>query len=93
MGDTRKRSFWGWGWEDKFPDASARKAMAEHAQLMLGFAPKRLDEPPALESIQLSRARLSPPGSLAHSISDDHEDARPAYLWSQLPRRDAWLQG
>ncbi|HET6417617.1 MAG TPA: FAD-binding oxidoreductase [Polyangiales bacterium] len=73
MGDTRKRSFWGWGWADKFPDANARKAIAEHAQLMLGFSPKRLDEPPALESIELSRARLSPPGSLAHSISADHE--------------------
>lgn len=73
MSDTRERNFWGWGWEDKFPDASARKAMAQHAQLMLGFSPERLDEPPTLESIQLSRARLSPPQSLAHSISDGHE--------------------
>jgi alkyldihydroxyacetonephosphate synthase len=73
MNDTRKRSFWGWGWEDKFPDAAGRKAIGEHAQLMVGFAPERCDEPPSLESIELRAARVSAPAALGGFVSADHE--------------------
>jgi len=73
MKDTRKRSFWGWGWEDKFPDATARKAMGDHAQLMLGFAPKRCDEPPSLGSIELPASRVSAPSSLEGFVTNGHE--------------------
>ena len=73
MNDSRKRSFWGWGWEDKFPDAAARKATGEHAQLMLGFAPERFDEPPSLDAIELRAPRLSVPSALEGVLSDDHE--------------------
>jgi alkyldihydroxyacetonephosphate synthase len=73
MNDTRKRSFWGWGWEDKFPDAAARKALGEHAQLMVGFAPGRCDEPPSLESIELRRSRISAPSALQRFMTDEHE--------------------
>jgi len=73
MSDTRKRSFWGWGWEDRFPDAAGRKATGEHAQLMVGFAPERCDEPPSLESIELSAPRVSAPTALAGFVTDEHE--------------------
>jgi alkyldihydroxyacetonephosphate synthase len=73
MTDTRKRSFWGWGWEDKFPDAAARKATGEHAQLMVGFSPERCDEPPSLDSIELRAARVSPPQTLVGVMTDDPE--------------------
>ena len=73
MSDGRKRSFWGWGWEDKFPDAAARKAMGEHAQLLVGFAPERCDEPPDLATIELSAARVSAPKSLAGFVTDARE--------------------
>jgi alkyldihydroxyacetonephosphate synthase len=73
MHDTRKRSFWGWGWEDKFPDATARKAVGEHAQHMVGFAPARCDEPPSLQSIELRAPRVSAPAVLDALMTDDHE--------------------
>lgn len=73
MNDSRKRSFWGWGWDDKFPDAAARKAMGEHAKLMLGFAPNRCDEPPSLDSIELRTSRVSGPSTLEGFVTDGHE--------------------
>jgi alkyldihydroxyacetonephosphate synthase len=73
MDDTRRRSFWGWGWEDKFPDAAARKALGEQAQLMVGFAPERCDEPPSLESIELPPSRVNAPRVLERLMTDDHE--------------------
>ncbi len=73
MTDTRERSFWGWGWADKFPDATARKATGAHAQLMLGFAPERCDEPPTLGSIEIDAARLTPPPTLADFVTADPE--------------------
>ncbi|MBW1760852.1 MAG: FAD-binding oxidoreductase [Deltaproteobacteria bacterium] len=73
MNDTRKRSFWGWGWADKFPDATTRKATGKHAQLMVGFAPERCDEPPSLESIELRAPRVSAPSVLAGFVNNEHE--------------------
>ncbi|MGB8221763.1 MAG: FAD-dependent oxidoreductase, partial [Polyangiales bacterium] len=73
MNGTRTRSFWGWGWEDKFPDSTARKTMGEHAQLMLGFAPDRCDEPPSLESVELAASRVRAHSALQHFVTGDHE--------------------
>jgi len=73
MSDTRKRSFWGWGWEDRFPDSTVRKGMGEHAKLMLGFAPERCDEPSSLESIELASSRARAHPSLRAFVTDGHE--------------------
>ena len=73
MTDTRKQSFWGWGWEDKFPDAATRKATGQHAQMMVGFAPERCDEPRSLESIELRGARTRVPSVLAGFVTDQNE--------------------
>ena len=73
MNARRKRSFWGWGWEDKFPDSTARKTMGEHAQLMLGFAPDRCDEPPSLESVELAPSQVRAHSALQHFVTGDHE--------------------
>ena len=73
MSEGRKRSFWGWGWEDKFPDTASRKALGEHAQLMLGFAPERCDEPPLLEAIELRAPRMRVPSALDGIVNSDHE--------------------
>jgi len=69
----RKRSFWGWGWEDKFPGAEARKVLGEHAQLLLGFAPTRCDDPPSLDRITLRDPRVLPPESLSAFASTEPE--------------------
>ncbi|MEM8607317.1 MAG: FAD-binding oxidoreductase [Myxococcota bacterium] len=73
MNERRARSFWGWGWEDKFPSADERKERGQHAQLLLGFGPERCDEPPRLEDINLRRARVAVPSSLSAFVSDGHE--------------------
>jgi alkyldihydroxyacetonephosphate synthase len=73
MAENRKRSFWGWGWEDKFPHAAARKALGAQASIMLGFAPQRCDEPPPLESIALHEPRVNAPETLRCFISDERE--------------------
>jgi len=73
MTGTRRRSFWGWGWEDKFPNPSARRALGEHAKSMLGFAPERCDEPPSLRAIELRAPRVSPPSALGGFMTEDHE--------------------
>ncbi len=73
MNEKRKRSFWGWGWEDKFPDAAERKTIGEHAKLLVGFGPERCDEPPTLESIELRPPRLAAPSSLSAFVTDGHE--------------------
>ena len=73
MTETRTRSFWGWGWEDKFPGREARKAQGEHAKLVLGFAPERLDDPPVLDAIDLRPPRIAVPSSLTAFLSDEHE--------------------
>jgi alkyldihydroxyacetonephosphate synthase len=73
MSERRKRSFWGWGWEDKFPEAAARKALGQQAGAMLGFAPPRCDEPPSLASIELRAPRLGLPSVLQCFVTAEHE--------------------
>lgn len=73
MTEARKRSFWGWGWEDKFPDAATRKTLGAQAGAMLGFSPERCDEPPSLGSIELRKPRIDVPTSLQRFMSDHHE--------------------
>ena len=71
---AKKRSFWGWGWDDRFPAWDARRALGEQLPGMLGFAPSRLDDAPVLEAIKLSPSRVAPPVALAAFITDDHEE-------------------
>jgi len=70
---TRERSFWGWGWEDKFPDTEARKAQGQHAKMLLGFGPERCDDPPILNQVDLPRSRVAPPSSLEGFVRAGHE--------------------
>ncbi|MGZ6123735.1 MAG: FAD-binding oxidoreductase, partial [Myxococcales bacterium] len=61
---ARERSFWGWGWADKFPDEEGRRALASHAGAMLGIAPPEPRPPPRLEEIALPEPCLAPPPAL-----------------------------
>lgn len=73
MTQERRRSFWGWGWEDRFPDARSRIAMGQHSAQLLGFGPERCDEPPTSESIELRRPGFAIPKSLSEFVTDDHD--------------------
>jgi alkyldihydroxyacetonephosphate synthase len=61
---ARERSFWGWGWADRFPDDEGRRALALHAGAMLGVAPPEPRPPPRLPEIALPGPRAAPPPSL-----------------------------
>jgi alkyldihydroxyacetonephosphate synthase len=72
--DGRARSHWGWGYADRAPDRSALEAIAPEVRRRLGFGGDRIEEPVALESIDLAPARLRPPESLAGIVSDSPPD-------------------
>src|SRR5271169_715193 len=67
---ARRRSFWGWGYEDRFPNAEARAALAAQVGLFLGTLPSPR-EPVALDSIALSPPRVVPPPELGGSMLDE----------------------
>ncbi|HLL53823.1 MAG TPA: FAD-binding oxidoreductase [Myxococcaceae bacterium] len=59
----RARSFWGWGYADKFPDAEGLRTLAERVSMLVGHAPQPRP-PPTLESISLPEPKVAPPPSL-----------------------------
>lgn len=60
---TRLRSFWAWGYEDKFPDEAARRSLASRIGAVFGAEPELLALP-TLESVTLPAPRYAPPVEL-----------------------------
>jgi alkyldihydroxyacetonephosphate synthase len=74
--NKRRLKYWGWGYEDQAlaPDALQATAalVAEHLGLALG----ELEQPVALEHVELASPRVQPPAALAEiCASDDHARA------------------
>ena len=68
---TRRRKFWGWGYEDEVITPDQREAMAAMAQFYLpGFTPLDTAEP-RIEDVALPAPRVSPPDTLAHLFTAD----------------------
>ncbi len=77
---TRRRKFWGWGFEDQQPSHEQVVAAAAGARSHLGFGPADVERPARLEDIELPPPRLEPPGSLAAICrTDPYERAAHAY--------------
>ncbi|HMJ94706.1 MAG TPA: FAD-binding oxidoreductase [Thermoleophilaceae bacterium] len=77
---TRRRKFWGWGFEDQQPAYEQVEAAAAGAREHLGFGPAEVERPVRLEDIELPPARLEPPASLGGICrSDPYERAAHAY--------------
>ena len=77
---TRRRKFWGWGFEDQQPSHEQVEATATGAREHLGFGPAEVERPARLEDIELPALRLEPPASLAALCrSDPYERAAHAY--------------
>jgi alkyldihydroxyacetonephosphate synthase len=75
----RVRSFWGWGYEDKFPSTEKREALARRLGAVFGKTPRLLD-PPSLDDVTLAAPRYSPPVELrAFGTTDKRERALHAY--------------
>src|SRR5690242_15197038 len=72
-----RRSFWAWGWEERFPSDEARRALAEQVGGALGQPPPEPGALPALEraASSVSRAPVRPPASIA-DLCDASPEAR-----------------
>lgn len=75
----RLRSFWGWGYEEKFPNEGKRKALAARLGAFFGEAPE-LRAPPSIDAITVAAPRFTPPVELrAFGTTDKRERATRAY--------------
>lgn len=57
---TRARSFWGWGYDDKFPSEAARQQLAARIGKVFGTTPA-LRPLPKIEDVVLPEPRYTPP--------------------------------
>src|SRR5215210_2404207 len=77
---TRRRKFWGWGYEDQQPPHQELERTAAAAREHLNFGPAEVERPARLEDIELPASRLERPGSLAPICrTDPYERAAHAY--------------
>jgi len=73
-GPGTTRSVWGWGWVEKFPDASTRQGLAAMASALLGGGPYPLAAPPGDDELVVPEPRVRPPDSLAGLCSLERVD-------------------
>ncbi|MEX2413725.1 MAG: FAD-binding oxidoreductase [Thermoleophilaceae bacterium] len=62
---------WGWGTYGRQPDRTALEAMAGAVRERLGFGGEGVEEPVALERIELRAPRIEPPRALAEILTSD----------------------
>jgi alkyldihydroxyacetonephosphate synthase len=65
MNETRRRKFWGWGWEDGGPGEEQKEQIAALLAARFGLARVECVEPPRLEDLSLRAPRVQPPDALA----------------------------
>ncbi|MGD1059018.1 MAG: FAD-binding oxidoreductase, partial [Solirubrobacteraceae bacterium] len=70
MSDSR-RKHWGWGSEDQQPTSQELRASAGALGAHLGMVLGEVEEPLALESLQLAPPRIRAPASLSDICADD----------------------
>ena len=74
--NIRRFKHWGWGYEDQRPTPEAQRQTAELASAHLAIAFDGLEEPVAVDQLQLALPRVRPPAELAEiCTSDDHARA------------------
>jgi alkyldihydroxyacetonephosphate synthase len=67
---TRPRSFWGWGYADRFPSDAERRDLGAAIASMLGFEGRVLT-PPRIEDVSLRSPRVPVPDTLASFVTED----------------------
>ena len=70
----RERSFWGWGWADKLPDAETRTGLGAQAAALLGVDAPATKEPPTLASIRMPDPRITPAPEVAAFCTTERKD-------------------
>ncbi|MFL5853167.1 MAG: FAD-binding oxidoreductase [Solirubrobacteraceae bacterium] len=77
---SRRRSHWGWGYEDQRPSTDEVRATAAGLVQHLGFGSTEVEEAVPLAQVSLPPPRLEPPDALAAICSTDvHDRASHAY--------------
>src|SRR3954453_11402246 len=69
--DERRRSWWGWGWEDEAINADGVTAIAKAIAARLGADVADPIPPPDLAPIDLPEPRVAPPAALASICTQD----------------------
>ncbi|HEX2127527.1 MAG TPA: FAD-dependent oxidoreductase, partial [Thermoleophilaceae bacterium] len=85
MATTRRRKFWGWGFEDDQPPHSEVEEAAAGIRAHLGFGDEDVERPARLEDVELPPPRLEAPPSLAYLCSADPYD-RAAHAYGRSYR-------
>src|SRR5437588_12060029 len=70
----RRRSWWGWGWEDQALDDGQRRALGKAVATSFGRNDIEAAPAPVLERIQLPASRVRPPAALAPICTDTPYD-------------------
>ncbi len=71
---SKRRKFWGWGYEDEGPDREHQAAIASLLAQRFSCAAAELATPPRLDDIALPVARITAPAALASIVSDSAYD-------------------
>ncbi|HEY6395432.1 MAG TPA: hypothetical protein VIX12_08450, partial [Candidatus Binataceae bacterium] len=66
---TRRRKFWGWGYEDQGPNPEQQKHMAERMAKRFELGDLTLTPPPTESELNLRAPRVMPPDSLKQICS------------------------
>ena len=67
----RRLKHWGWGYEDQAPSRKELEEAAAGIRERLGFG-GAVEEPVALDAVELRGSRLTAPGELGDLFSDEH---------------------
>lgn len=81
----RERSFWGWGYADRYPDAAGRDNVAQLVEATLGFAPTARLDAPTLDAVALRGPRFEAPAALA-GVVDQAPEARIRHTYGRAYR-------
>jgi alkyldihydroxyacetonephosphate synthase len=74
MTTTRRRSFWGWGYEDEAIEPAHAEAIADLLAARFGVEPPSVHPAPKLADIILAGPRIAAPGPLREIVSSDVHD-------------------
>src|SRR5689334_16044359 len=66
---SRRRRFWGWGWEDAGPNAEQQGRIAMLLAARLGIPVPVVGTPPRIDDVVLPSPRVAPPPTLAPMCS------------------------
>src|SRR5581483_6519310 len=82
---SRRRSWWGWGWEDAALRPEQIEKLAAALGERFGGAPLEVHDPPSLDAIDLRPTRVQPPDLLAAICSSAPRD-RAAHTYGKSYR-------